>query len=111
MQFPSPADPAQAPVWENYVVAQGAQAALGLIPRSAGAFGLRVSGAAVELVFHLDQLTETDAADMQDIAEELEHLLGPDVRVTHRHKVLATRAVSPYDGARWIYLRRQTHET
>jgi hypothetical protein len=42
VQFPSPEDPERAPVWENYVVAQAAQAALRLIPAYAHAIGVAV---------------------------------------------------------------------
>ncbi|MFC5290561.1 hypothetical protein ACFPM7_26200 [Actinokineospora guangxiensis] len=44
MTTPTPDDPAGAPVWENYIVAQLAQAALGAIPRNAPLLGVSADG-------------------------------------------------------------------
>jgi hypothetical protein len=51
LKLPTPDDPAEAPVWDNYVLAQVVQASLGLIPRTALAFGVAMQGADVRLVF------------------------------------------------------------
>ena len=106
MSMPTPDDPGAAPVWENYVVAQACQASLGLIPRSALAVGVRVDGLEVTLLFQLRGLTDADVADMQDIAEELEMLLGDRVRVESTHEIREARSPSPFEGTRWIFLSR-----
>ena len=108
MIFPSPEDMGRAPVWENYVVAQAAQASLGLIPRNALAVGsLRVSGADIELCFQLSGVSEDDEADMDDIVGELELLVGDEVRVSRRWDVKDERDISPHDGVCWFFLARR----
>lgn len=81
MRYPTPEDPGQSPVWENYIVAQAVQASLGQIPEHALAVSVEVAGARVRLRFQLSEATEDDVADMDDIVSELEGLVGPDVHV------------------------------
>jgi hypothetical protein len=108
MRFPTPDDPANAPVWENYVVAQTAQAALGLIPRSALAMGVEVDRANAVLRFQLAACTPEDVEDMDDIVSELEVLLGQGVKVTRTADVVAHWMVEdPSAGMRWVYLAHE----
>ena len=107
MKFPTPEDPARAPVWENYVVAQAAQAALGRIPRGTLAFGVRQEGADVFVHFQLKSVNARALEDMDDIVSELEALVGDAVRVARTYEVRPERSVSPHDGIRWIYLKRR----
>jgi hypothetical protein len=106
MKLPTPDDPVEAPVWDNYVVAQAVQASLGLIPRTALAFGVAVQGADVRLVFQLSELREQDKNDMHEIWHQLETLVGDAVNVDLRHEVRQLRHVSPLDGVRWVFLAR-----
>jgi hypothetical protein len=106
VNLPTPADPANAPVWENYVVAQTAQAALGLIPRNALALGVEVGGENAVLRFQLAACTPQDVEDMDDIVSELEALLGQGVKVTRTADVLVQRMVDPSAPVRWVYLSR-----
>jgi hypothetical protein len=106
MEFPTPDDSKQAPVWENYVVAQAAQAALGLIPPSALAVGVRVRGTHVSLVFQLRERASQDADDVQDVTGELEVLLGPNVLVDAAIEVLSQHDLTQDDGIRWFYRSR-----
>lgn len=106
MTLPSPDDMSRAPVWENYVVAQAVQASLGLIPGSAHAIGVRVSGTTVHLVMQLSRLTDEDEVDIDDIVTELELLLGDAVRVVRHHEIRQHRHIAPDDGVRWIFLAR-----
>jgi hypothetical protein len=103
MEFPTPADPANSPIWENYVVAQAAQAALGLIPVNAVAVGVQVDESDVRLVFRLRQESEQDAKDVEDVTAELEVLLGPDVRVHSKVEVQREPDLSPRDSVRWFF--------
>ncbi|MCO5313409.1 MAG: hypothetical protein M9952_10820 [Microthrixaceae bacterium] len=104
--YPSPSDPLSAPVWENYVVAQVVQASLGLIPEGALAVGVRVEGTLVSLVVQLSESTSRESDDIDDIRTTLDDLLGPEVSVEVITEHLRDRRVSPYDGIRWVYLRR-----
>jgi len=106
VSFPSPEDPARAPVWENYVVAQAVQASLGLIPRNALAAGVEVDGPNVRMHFQLRELSEHDAADIADIVDDLDALLGDAVDIEAVHELRDRREISPNDGVRWIFLAR-----
>jgi hypothetical protein len=107
MRLPTPDEPVDAPVWENYVVAQTAQASLGIIPLHALAVGVTVSRSAVVLRFQLSVITPTDEEDMSDIASELQTLVGDHVRVDMVREVREERLISPNDGVRYIFLARQ----
>ena len=104
--FPSPEDPGRAPIWDNYVVAQAAQAALGLIPSSTLALGVEIDGYDVCLHFQLSQLDDQGIVDMRDIGEELEILLGDAAKVTTAYEVRDERSLSPSDGVRWFFAAR-----
>jgi hypothetical protein len=87
MTLPNPDDPAQAPVWDNYVVAQAVHASLALIPAHTLALGVAVDRFDVELVFQLSEATEQDRHDINEISENFEALVGDDINVTARHEV------------------------
>ncbi|GAA2445377.1 hypothetical protein [Agromyces soli] len=106
MKYPTPEDPARAPVWENYAVAQAAAATLGLIPVHTLAYGVEVDGTRLRLRFQLSEVTETDYEDIDDIVGDFEDLVGPDVEVDFLLEVLEWRQLSPHDGVRWVYLSR-----
>lgn len=106
MDFPTPDDPKRAPVWENYVIAQAAQAALGLIPEHVHALGVEVEGLRVVLVLQADAASPAAVEDVTDIVSELEALLGPGVAVSHRFDIRAERLLSPYDGVAWFFAAR-----
>ena len=106
MRLPTPNDPAHAPVWENYIVAQAVQAMLGQIPVHALAVGVQVAGSQVSLRFQLSESSEGDQADMQDIVGELEALVGEHVQVRLVSEVRAERSITAADGVRWTFLAR-----
>jgi hypothetical protein len=108
MTLPSPDDPAHAPVWDNYVVAQAVQASLALIPPHTLALGVAVDRFDVELVFQLSGAT--DRRDISQIWENFEALVGGAINVTARHEVRQGRDVSALDGIRWVYLARASHD-
>jgi hypothetical protein len=107
MRLPTPDDPADALVWENYVVAQTAQASLGIIPLHALAVGVTVSGTSVVLRFQLSAVTPADEEDMSDIASELQDLVGDHVRVDTVRELREERLISPDDAVRYVFLARQ----
>ncbi len=107
MRLPTPEDPADAPVWENYVVAQTAQASLGNIPLHALALGVTVSGTSVVLRFQLSAITAADEEDMSAIASELQDLVGDHVRVDTVREIREERLISPDDAVRYVFLARQ----
>lgn len=102
--YPVPGDLKMAPVWENYAVAQVVQASLGLIPVSALAFGVQVSGAHLRVVVQISEPTGSDLEDVGDIQSTLEDLVGPDVEVEFVVERVDERKVSSHDGIRWVYL-------
>jgi len=104
--MPSPTDPALAPVWDNYVVAQAAQAALGQLPPNALAAGVLVDGFDVRLVFRLSAETAEDLSSVGDIVDDLSDLVGHDVRVTSSQDVVTQPNLSPHEGVRWFFLAR-----
>ncbi|MFC7360801.1 hypothetical protein [Nocardioides astragali] len=106
MEFPTPDDPKQAPVWENYVIAQSAQASLRLIPTYAHALGVEVEGRRVTLVLQAPPSSPTADQDMADIVSELEALLGPDVAVLTRLDFQEECRLSPHDRACWFFASR-----
>lgn len=106
LRFPSPDDPARAPVWENYIIAQTVTAALGQIPAHALAMGVEVDGTQVRMRFQLTELDETDSADIGDITSTLEDLVGGDVDVSVVHEIRAWRSISPDDGVCWVFYQR-----
>ena len=96
----------KAPNWENYVVAQTVQATLGLVPPNALAVGVQVNGRNVRVRFQLSRLTEQDTADMDDIVDGPQDLVGDRINVEHDHEVREQRVISPHDGFRWVFLAR-----
>lgn len=106
MSLPSPEKIGQAPVWENYVIAQIVAASRGQIPAHALAFGVEVDGPRLRLRFQLSEVTGEDGDDMSEILSELEGLLGNDVEVESSFEVVDQRAISPIDGVNWIFLAR-----
>lgn len=103
--YPSPENLKTAPVWENYAVAQVAQASLGLIPASALAFGVEVCGPHLRIVVQLSDPSDSDLEDVGDLQSTLKDLVGPDVEVELLVESVDERKVSPLDGVRWVYLR------
>lgn len=106
MSFPSPENPANAPVWENYIVAQAVQASLGQLPEHSLAVGVVVEGTDVELRFQLTEVSEQDLDDMAEILDEFESLVGPGVSADVSREVRVQRSISPHDGVRWIFVKR-----
>jgi hypothetical protein len=102
--YPLPGDLKMAPVWENYAVAQVVQASLGLIPASALAFGVQVSGAHLRVLAQMSEPSRSDLESVGDIQSNLEDLVGPDVEIEFVVERVDERKVSPHDGTRWIYL-------
>ena len=106
MDFPTPDDPKRAPVWENYVVAQAAQAALRLIPVQAHAIGVEVAGTRVTLVLQASEASMAADEDLNDIVSDLEALLGPHVEVSARLETSEGPRLNPHDGVRWFFASR-----
>jgi hypothetical protein len=105
--FPTPEDLGDAPAWDNYVVAQVVQATLGLIPRGAVAVGVEVEKRRVRLHFHLSQVSEEDLADIKDVVEDLDALLGGVARLEVVRVIRERRDISSEPDVRWIYLARE----
>jgi hypothetical protein len=106
MIYPSPDNSANAPVWENYVVAQAVQAMLGVIPAHALAIGVKVDENNVWLHFQLSELDAEDQDDIDDAVVELGSLMGSDVEVSSSYEVTSERKISPQEGTRWIFVAR-----
>ena len=106
MKFPNPDDLGDAPIWENYVVAQAVQASLGLIPGSAQALGVQVHGRRVRLHVQLSEASDQASEDIDDIVDDLRSLLGNGVEVDAVQEVVDVRKISPHDGIRWTFLAR-----
>ncbi|MFD6177524.1 MULTISPECIES: hypothetical protein [unclassified Isoptericola] len=112
MTVPTPGDPAGAPVWENYVVAQLTQASLGLVPRDALALGVEVDGVeeddvAVTVVCQARHETPDLVEDVDEIAQELAVLLGHRVHVGSRIDVRAAPRITPSDRPVWVFVARE----
>jgi hypothetical protein len=108
VHFPTPDNPERAPVWENYVVAQAAHAALRLIPPYVYAMGVEVKeGTSITLVVQVPPTAPTTDQDIDDIVGELEVLLGPEMNVTTRVDFGDVCQLSPHDGVRWFYATRE----
>lgn len=105
LRYPSPEDPARAPVWENYIIAQTVQASLGMIPRNALAVGVEVDGASVRLRFQLAAATAEDLADIEDIVSEFQALVGDDVAVDSVYEIREQRDIS-LDRVLWVFFAR-----
>ena len=106
MRFPTPSDPAHAPVWENYITAQATQASLGQIPAHALAVGVQVDGVQVRLRFQMSECTDDDQDDIDSIVSELEALVGQDVHVGVFSEMRTDAVISPHDGVSWIFAVR-----
>lgn len=108
MRFPSPDDPADAPVWENYVIAQAAFASLGAIAPDVLALGVEVAGTEVRLIVQRrnDVVPDEDVLDVWNISSDLSDLLGPDVSVSVVTTLRASSQLSPEDGVCWFYASR-----
>ena len=100
MKFPTPDDPAASPVWENYVVAQAAQAPLRSIPPYAQAVGVEVHRHQVALVVQVPLGAATGDEDIDGIADALQDLLGPVPTVNTRVEPHPVCTLSPADGVR-----------
>jgi hypothetical protein len=107
VHFPTPDNPGRAPVWENYVVAQAAHAALRLIPPYVYAMGVEVEGTSITLVVQVPPTAPTTDQDIDDIVGELEVLLGPEMNVAKRVDSRDVCQLRPDDGVRWFYATRE----
>ncbi len=105
-RYPTPDDPADAPVWENYVIAQASQAALRRLPARTLAAGVRIDRDRVELVFQLEGAAEADREDMADIADGLGSLLGDVAEVRVAEELRERCLLSPHDGVWWFFAVR-----
>jgi hypothetical protein len=103
MRFPRPDDLAEAPLWENYVVAQAASAALRLIPRYAYAVGVRVRGVDVCLVVQAPANAPERDEDIDGIVSNLQTLLGDAIGVTSRTDRADGPRLGLSDGVRWFF--------
>jgi hypothetical protein len=106
MTLPTPEDPANAAVWENYVISQVTQASLGIIPRNAMALGVEVRGYAVTLRCQLRVIGDEDEADLDDIVSDLEALVGDKIHVSRSYEICSEPKISPHDGVCWTYVVR-----
>ena len=106
MEFPAPDDPAASPVWENYVVAQAAQAALRSIPPYAHAVGVHVDRNHVALVIQVPLGVAEADEDIHGIEDALQEFLGPVAAVSTRLEPHPACTLSPNDGVRWFYASR-----
>ncbi|WP_182112674.1 MULTISPECIES: hypothetical protein [unclassified Actinotalea] len=106
MTLPSPENPQNAPIWDNYVVAQVAQASLGAIPRHALAVGVEIAGKDVTLRFQLARETPDDDEDIEDIKDAFWVLVGNDVNIGVRTDVMSAPELEVRRGVRWIYRAR-----
>ncbi|WP_182112707.1 MULTISPECIES: hypothetical protein [unclassified Actinotalea] len=104
--LPTPEDSKRAPVWENYVVAQASQAALGLIPVHALAVGVVVERYDIRLHVQLRERNDGDVADMAEIVFELELLLGREARVELVGEVLDAPELGTRPAVVWFYAAR-----
>lgn len=106
MKLPSPSDPAGVPFWRNYVVAQCVQASLGELPRHIVAFGVLIDDVDINLQFQLSEILDDDLESIDEIVDELETLVGPDVRVAVTRRRADRPIVSPFDQIAWIFIAR-----
>lgn len=88
MTYPTPDDLRDAPLWENYVIAQAVQACAGVVPKTALAIGVSTGSNVVRLWFQLSDIDAGVMGDIQDIASELGGLLGDVVRVESSYEVV-----------------------
>lgn len=93
-------------MWENYVTAQGAQAALRLIPPYAHAVGVEVDGSRVVLVVQVPPEAPERDEGIDDIADALQDLLGPAATVSTRIDVRPVCDLSASDRVRWFFASR-----
>ncbi|MFC8597680.1 hypothetical protein [Isoptericola sp. NPDC057191] len=106
MTLPTPEYLGGAPLWENYVVAQLTQASLSLVPRDALALGVAVDGLDVAVVCQVRERTEDSGVDVDEIAQELQFLLGERVRVTTRFETQSAPTMTPHDTTVWVFAAR-----
>ncbi|GAB2478471.1 hypothetical protein GCM10027063_19920 [Promicromonospora xylanilytica] len=106
MTLPTPEDLGNAPVWENYIIAQTTQASLGLVPRGALALGVAVDGLNVTLTCQLREIGDADTEDLEEIAQELSMLLGEHVSVTIAQEVHDRPTITPHDAVAWTFVAR-----
>jgi hypothetical protein len=100
MTYPTPGN-MRALDWQNYVVAQLSQAALGLIPCHAVAMGVEPHADGIVVHFQLVEIDARDIEDMDDIVGEGDVV---DIRIV---SALRPRPLlSPRDGVRWVYRAR-----
>jgi|GEM_PF-2067115 len=108
MRLPSPDGLDKEEVWESYIVAQTAQASLGLIPEHTIAFGVEVHGPIVVLWFYLTEIDESDESDIGDIVGELETLVGDNVRVGLSCEIKGTDQITANGRVKGVFLSRGT---
>ena len=106
MKFPSPDDIAQAPVWENYVSAQLAQASLGLLPESLLALGADIDGPTIAVRAILSTESDEDRGDLDDIVDEFGMLLGEDVSLSLSKQIVGTVSPSVGGDTWWTFRAR-----
>ena len=106
MNWPSPTDLADAPPWRNYVVAQCAQAALGQLPRHVLAYGVSIDDTEIGLQFQLSEIAPDDRESIDEIVDDLETLMGPDVNVAVTRRRVGRPSINPRDGIDWVFIAR-----
>ncbi len=107
MSVPTPENPGSAWIcWVNFVVANCAMAALGIIPEHTLAYGVEVDGSDISLIFQLSEFSTSAQEDMEDIISELEGLLGPTVDISYSYELRSHSSLTPHNSAFWIYVYR-----
>lgn|GEM_PF-4244610 len=104
--LPTPQNLEGTPLWENYLVAQLTQAALGLVPGNALALGVEVDEFDIAVVCQVPQATAAVVDDVEEIAQELMFLLGERADVSTRVETRAVATMTPQDSTVWIYAAR-----
>jgi hypothetical protein len=89
--------------WGNYVVAQAAQAALGLVDKRIKAVGCRVTEEAIELHFAVPAPSPSVDEDIDDICFELDVLLGGKYLIVPKLHVGTSRLDWSDSSLRGIY--------
>lgn len=97
---------AQAPAWDNYVVAQASAATLRQIPRTAAGIGVAIQREQVTLHFCLHSVDEETRCDMADIADDLGMLLGDGASVGVAYEITDDFRINPHDRIRWVFAER-----
>jgi hypothetical protein len=89
------------------MVCEAAAAGAGLLPESAEAYGVRVSGLTLTLRFCMGEVTDADSEDIDEVVDEFSGMIWADISLKVSVEAAEDAVASARDGTRWVWMTRR----